>query len=127
MKVLFDENGYIKSFILGEGGCFGDDVDAVELPDPEDVEHFTKYHQHYTKEGFNQSHLDDSAVQQECQKQIDELKARLAATDYKVIKCMESKLMGKELPYDIVSIHAERQSVRDLINTLENDYEVKKI
>lgn len=51
--------------------------------------------------------------------QIADLKAQLDATDYKVVKCSEAQLAGKELPYDISALHAERQAIRDLINELE--------
>lgn len=53
------------------------------------------------------------------QSQIAELKAQLSSTDYKIIKCSEAQLMGEELPYDIVALHAERQAIRDQINELE--------
>jgi hypothetical protein len=39
--------------------------------------------------------------------------------DYKIIKCSEYQLAGKELPYDITELHAERQALRDEINKLE--------
>ena len=51
--------------------------------------------------------------------QIAELKAELSSTDYKIIKCSEAQLVGEELPYDIVALHAERQALRDKINELE--------
>ena len=50
---------------------------------------------------------------------IRKLKEQLAATDYKVIKCAECQLLGEELPYDIIQLHAERQAIRDEINRLE--------
>lgn len=50
---------------------------------------------------------------------IDELKKKITATDYKVIKCHEYALVGKPLPYDIEALHAERQALRDRINELE--------
>lgn len=40
----------------------------------------------------------------------------LGSSDYKIIKCMEAFLCGEPLPYDIVSLHAERQGLRDIIN-----------
>lgn len=52
---------------------------------------------------------------------IEELKIRLTDTDYKIIKCSEYQLAGKELPYDIVELHAERQALRDEINELEEN------
>ena len=56
-----------------------------------------------------------SAIEQ----QIAELKAQLAATDYKVVKCSEAQLAGEELPYDIFALHVERQAIRGQINELE--------
>ncbi len=53
--------------------------------------------------------------------QIAELKAQLSATDYKVIKCSECQLLGKEIPYDVIALHAERQTIRDQINQLEQE------
>ena len=53
------------------------------------------------------------------QRQIDELKARLEATDYKVLKCYECSLIGEAMPYDFQAVHAERQALRDEINVLE--------
>jgi hypothetical protein len=52
---------------------------------------------------------------------ISKLKDQLAASDYKVIKCIESYLAGEELPYDINELHQERDSVRKEINKLEEE------
>lgn len=52
--------------------------------------------------------------------EVEQLKAQLASTDYKVIKCYEAQMVGEELPYDIVALHAERQALRDRINELED-------
>ena len=46
---------------------------------------------------------------------IEELKAKLADTDYKIIKCYEYQMAGQPLPYDIQALHAERQAIRDAI------------
>ena len=53
------------------------------------------------------------------QQQISELKAKLSATDYKVIKCSECQLLGMEMPYDVAELHNQRQMIRDQINALE--------
>lgn len=50
---------------------------------------------------------------------ISELKTQLNDTDYKIIKCSEYQLAGLELPYDIATLHAQRQAIRDEINELE--------
>lgn len=41
--------------------------------------------------------------------------------DYKVIKCYEAQLVGKEMPYDIEALHAKRQAARDEINALQQE------
>lgn len=51
--------------------------------------------------------------------QIDDLKTRIAASDYKVIKTYEYTLLGEQTEYDMETVHAERQALRDQINTLE--------
>jgi hypothetical protein len=51
--------------------------------------------------------------------QIADLKARIAASDYKVIKTYEYALLGEQTGYDMEAVHAERQALRDQINSLE--------
>ena len=51
--------------------------------------------------------------------EITSLKAQLTETDYKIIKCSEYQLAGLELPYDIATLHADRQNKRTRINELE--------
>ena len=58
--------------------------------------------------------------QEEYEKEIEQLKAELSATDYKIIKCSEASLLGKELPYSASELHATRQALRDRINQLES-------
>lgn len=52
---------------------------------------------------------------------IYDLEHILGSDDYKIIKCYEYSLVGKELPYDINELHKERQSMRDEINRLSNE------
>ena len=51
--------------------------------------------------------------------EIERLKSELQESDYKVIKCAESICLNAELPYDVASLHKERQALRDKINELE--------
>lgn len=51
--------------------------------------------------------------------EIEHLKSELQESDYKVIKCAEAMGVGAEMPYDVVSLHKERQALRDKINKLE--------
>lgn len=54
------------------------------------------------------------------EQEIEQLKAQLTETDYKIIKCSEYQFAGLELPYDITELHEERQAIRDRINDLQN-------
>ena len=49
---------------------------------------------------------------------INGCKAKLASTDYQVLKMMECQATGEPLPY-AVSIYTERQALRDEIAVLE--------
>ena len=51
--------------------------------------------------------------------QINDLKEQIAASDYKVIKTYEYSLLGEQAEYDMETVHAERQNLRDQINALE--------
>lgn len=50
------------------------------------------------------------------EQEVEATKQELNESDYKIIKCMEYYLVGKELPYDINALHEERQGKRDKIN-----------
>lgn len=52
---------------------------------------------------------------------IEYLKSELQESDYKVIKCAEAMTIGAEMPYDVASLHKERQALRDKINELESE------
>jgi hypothetical protein len=47
------------------------------------------------------------------------LKGKLAADDYKIIKCAEYTAAGRELPYNIEELNAARDALRAEINALE--------
>ena len=53
--------------------------------------------------------------------EIERLKSELRESDYKVIKCAEAMAVGAEMPYDVESLHKERQALRDNINELESE------
>ena len=74
------------------------------------------------KEAYNGEYtIEDDGVEPTPAERIAELKKQLSATDYKVIKCAECQLLGQEMPYDVVALHAERQAIRDEINKLEQE------
>ena len=53
--------------------------------------------------------------------EIERLKSELQESDYKVIKCAEAMAVGAEMPYNVASLHKERQALRDKINELESE------
>ena len=53
--------------------------------------------------------------------EIERIKSELQESDYKVIKCAEAMAVGAEMPYDVESLHKERQALRDKINELESE------
>ena len=70
-----------------------------------------------TKKEINEHNkLSAEFAELEKEQAVEDMKKDLASSDYKVIKCMECYLLGKELPYDINALHEERQSKRDKIN-----------
>lgn len=74
------------------------------------------------REAYNREYtIEDDGIELTAAEKIAELKKRLSATDYKVIKCAECQLLGEEMPYDVATLHAERQSLRDEINKLEQE------
>ena len=46
--------------------------------------------------------------------------SNLEKSDYKILKMYEYSMAGKPCPYNITSLHSERQSCRDQINSLQS-------
>ena len=53
--------------------------------------------------------------------EIERMNSELQESDYKVIKCAEAMAVGAEMPYNVASLHKERQALRDKINELESE------
>ena len=66
----------------------------------------------------NEQVVDDNGLRLS---EIERLKSELQESDYKVIKCAEALTIGAEMPYDVASLHKERQALRDKINELESE------
>ena len=82
----------------------------------------------YKKVLFNTQELDAEEYkisideqQANIQMEIERLKSELQESDYKVIKCAEAMAVGADMPYDVASLHKERQALRDKINELESE------
>lgn len=70
---------------------------------------------HYVQNDI--SYIDDIAV----------LRLELEKSDFKIVKCYEYGLVGKECPYDINDLHASREQLRDKINEIENKINNKSL
>lgn len=62
----------------------------------------------------------------EKEQEIRNLQSMLSSTaspigDWKIAKHMEYTLLGMDSPYDIEALHAERQTIRDRINDLQEE------
>lgn len=53
-------------------------------------------------------------------KTIKKKQEELNSSDYKIIKCYESYLLNKSMPYNVEELIETRQSIRDEINSLKN-------
>lgn len=51
---------------------------------------------------------------------IDTLKKQLDNSDYQILKCTESFMLGSVLPYDFSKLLSERMGIRDNINSLQD-------
>ena len=67
---------------------------------------------------YNEPVVDDNGL---LLSEIERLKSELQESDYKVIKCAEAMAVGAEMPYDMQSLHKERQALRDKINEWESE------
>jgi len=80
--------------------------ESVHLEPYDAIDHIAY---HYNK------HMDLQGIK----KSLSLLRANLADSDYKIVKSYECSLAGLDNPYDIYSLHIQRQAIRDKINKLE--------
>ena len=131
IAVYLDENNYIESYSRTHRTPGSVLVDSI--PDEEDPEKLHCYKFENGKFVFDPAKwakVQAERIKAEAERvalaliekiraEIAEFKEELASTDYQIIKCFEYSLMKKELPYDLDSLHAKRQTMRDKINELE--------
>lgn len=131
VAIHIDENNYLEShsFTHQTPGCIL--VDSI--PDESDPEKLSCYKYIDNKFVFDatkwatiqaerikaEAERKARAAIEEIRNKINDFKADLESSDYKIIKCFEYSLMNRELPYDLDALHAERQAMRDKINELE--------
>lgn len=100
----------------------GDDFQIIHKLVPYEMNYSEKHYAMACEKAYN-GEVTVEEIEEPIFQQIQSLKASLSSTDYKIIKCSEAQLLGEELSYDIASLHAERQVLRDKINELEQQLE----
>ncbi len=96
-------------------------VEELDLTVLENCEEFEKIKDIPFDAGDKISFKYEKVIDEEkVKRRIDELKQQLADGDYKITKCYEASMLGNNLPYDIETLHEERQSIRDEINRLQS-------
>lgn len=111
-NITFDKNKYIQSMSFDENGQF-------EIDDNFDFA-FSSCYQLVN----NDLVLDNNKIR-EIEKQIEndnllvQYHQELNNTDFIIIKSIEYQLNGLDIPYDLKSVHKQRQELRDKINELE--------
>jgi len=94
---------------LALSGLESGDEEFIIVPQPYDAGDRISYHYNRKRDT------------QRIRTEIQSLKDSLAESDYQITKCYEAFMLGAELPYDVESLHRERQSQRDRINELEEE------
>lgn len=129
--IILDEENYIKTY--SDKYRTPESVLVDSIPDESDPEKIKCYQFVNGEFVFNNEKWAEVAAKakaeaeerakiaeiEEKRTQINALKATLEESDYKIIKCQEYALNNFELPYDIKSLHLERQAIRNQINELE--------
>ena len=113
MRVIDQNQHTLTDYDLSSGTLV---ATVVIRPDAEPVDNVTKFA--WEEGDYEQVQMYIPNPKKSPAQQLAELKAQLAATDYKIIKSSEYQLIGKALPYDVEQLHAQRQMLRDQINQL---------
>lgn len=116
MRVINQKGETITEYDLTKGRLIPRKVVRADVPPIDNEEKFV-----WTDADFEEVQMYIPNPEKTAAQQIRALKAQLAATDYKVIKCSECQLLGKEMPYDVAALHAGRKTIRDRINELEQE------
>lgn len=116
MRVINKKGETITDYDLSKGRLI---TKKIVRKDAKPIDNKTKFA--WNKDDFEEVQMYVPNRIKTTAEKIAELKAQLAATDYKVIKCSECQLLGQEMPYDVAELHTERQAIRDQINELEKE------
>lgn len=125
--VTLDENGYYTG-IFSTVGFMDDGIEVETLPDiyASDMETLSYKLNENNEWELDNNKLEELKAEQKkeedrplIESQIENLKQKLADSDYKITKCYEALLLDQDPPYDVEALNAERQQWRDEINKLE--------
>lgn len=123
MNILLDENNYFTGSYAIVGDIEGG-IEINELPPYKTIEEQISCKYENSKWIFDEEkyqEIQNQKIAEEKEQKIVELQSQLNETDYKIIKCNEYSLARLKLPYDIETLHKERQAIRDKINQLQGE------
>lgn len=114
MRVIDEKGQSVTHYDLSAGRL----IDAIVIrPEAAPIDNATKFAWEDGDYEKVQVYIPNSEETPE--QKIAQLKAQLAATDYRIIKCAEHRLLELPTPYDMAQLHEQRQALRDEINRLE--------
>ena len=72
-----------------------------------------------------EENIQENEERNKLEAELRDLRSKLQANtsdigDWRIIKALEYRLAGKEIPYDVNKLSDERQIIRDRINEIEN-------
>ena len=105
-----DEDRELINLMVADGFKIYVEEQQLSLP----LSEFQSQELHYRDEGFQiigyYEIVDNSP--EKVTAEIERLKTELTSTDYQIIKSYEYTLAAQPLPYDLDSLHSERQQLR---------------
>ena len=106
--ILISDEIYRQFFdvLCGNEGCCGKSLRIKNINGTTFEEIFEEYMPEYVET---------------TEEKLIRLKARLLETDHMVVECYEHSMLGKEMPYDIVALHEERQEIKHEIESLQSE------
>ena len=114
MRVIDEKGRTVTNFDLSAGRL----VDAIVIrPQATPIDNVTKFA--WEDGDYEKVQVYMPNAEEDPEQKIAQLKAQLASTDYRIIKCAEYRLLELPMPYDMAQLHEQRQVLRDEINSLE--------
>lgn len=118
-EIILDENNYVSSIVHNSDERDYYDDEFIFNTFYKDGHKINFYHLVNGEYIFDEDKEQKEIIKEQVKEEIAKLKQELSSTDYQIIKCSEYQLLGFVAPYDIFTLHTNRQVLRDKINELE--------